>query len=303
MFAEIGKAGDIMAKKEEAYYCGPGGSHVFMVVAVLVAAGILGYAVLLAGEAMAAGAAAAMEPQQIEVSIGDVLAQPDEHTISVDGEAERKVAPDLLVISITVETEEDTADLAQSENAKIADDVRSALLALGMKEEKVKTSSYYVYPLEKGRWICPEGYPDCEDWEKEYVSDVYGWKVVHSLTVETEDLDSGGDLVDAAVDAGASDIDSVSFTLTDATKEELRKELLKEAGENAGEKAQAIADGVGVTLGSAIYADEGYMSYPSPRSYDYMAESAVGAAPAPSTDFSAGELTVSAQVSVKYLIE
>ncbi len=273
-----------------------------VVAAVLIAAGILGYAIIVAGGAMGAGGGAT-EPQQIEVSIGDVLAQPDEHTISVQGEAERKVAPDLLIIGITVETEEDTADLAQGENARIADDVRAAVLALGVKEEKVKTSSYYVYPLEKGRWICPAGYPDCEDWEKEYVSDIYGWKVVHSLTVETEDLDSGGDIVDAAVDAGASDIDSVSFTLTDATKEELRKELLGEAGANAGEKAQAIAGGVGVTLGSAIYADEGYMSYPSARSYDYMAEAMAGAAPAPSTDFSAGELTVSAQVSVKYLIE
>lgn len=291
-----------MAKKEEeVYYCGPAGGQVLTVVAVLVAAGILGYAVILAGEAMAAGAP--MEPQQIEVSIGDVLAQPDEHAISVEGQAQRKVAPDLLIIGITVETQEDTAELAQGSNAEIADDVRAAVLALGVEEDKVKTTSYYVYPLEKGRWICPPGYPECEDWEKEYVSDIYGWKVVHSLTVETGDLEAGGDIVDAAVNAGASDIDSVSFTLKDETKEELRKELLQEAGMNAGGKAQAIASGIGASLGSAIYADEGYVSYPSPVRYDYMAEAAGAAPEAPSTSFSAGELTVSAQVSVKYLIE
>ena len=280
-----------MAEKKERMDGWPHTGSLLIFVAVLMGAAILGYAMVIAEG----------EGGQMEISMGDVLEHPPEHTISVEGEAQRSVSPDLLALGFTVETTEESAELSQSENARIISGVKAALLAKGVKEEDIKTSSYSVYPDERGRWVCPEGHPECEDWEKEYLTYLAGYKTVHSLAVETEDLESGGGLVDAGVNAGASDVDYISFTMKDETRAQLEQELLKEAGENAVQKAGQIAAGLGVGVGEVASASEGYIYYPTARSYDYVYAEAAGADY--STELSPGELTISASVSASFIIE
>ncbi len=67
--------------------------------------------------------------------------------ISVNGEATRTVSPDLLVMGIAVETQNETASGAESANARMTERVKNALLAAGVRESEIETSSYYTYPV------------------------------------------------------------------------------------------------------------------------------------------------------------
>jgi len=80
-------------------------------------------------------------------------------TITVRGEAARTVTPDLLTIGVTVETTGADASAAQAENARQVDRLKAALLANGVKENELETSSYYTYPVYNDScYRCPTQY-------------------------------------------------------------------------------------------------------------------------------------------------
>ncbi|MCX8200353.1 MAG: SIMPL domain-containing protein, partial [Candidatus Micrarchaeota archaeon] len=164
----------------------------------------------------------------------------------------------------------------------------------------ISTNSYSVYPVEQSQWVCPDYKPDCKDSEKIYITKIVGYKTVHSISVKTTDLASGGALVDTAVQAGATNINSVSFTLKDETRRSIEENLLKYASANAKGKAQKIADGLGVKLGAPVSAGSSYVYFPGPVYRNYPSYAMNSAAP---TSFSPGEVVVTASVSVSYLIE
>ncbi|MEM3364294.1 MAG: SIMPL domain-containing protein [Candidatus Micrarchaeia archaeon] len=238
-------------------------------------------------------------PQQ-GVTGNITLTSPSEHTISVNGEAQQKVTPDLLVISLSVETQEDSAALSQEKNAEIMDNVKKALLSRGILEKDISTSSYSVYPVEQSHWICPKYRPGCTDDEKIYETKVIGYRTVHIISAKTGDLTGGGALVDAAVQAGATNVNSVVFTLKDETRKSIEESLLKYASANAKGKAQKIADGLGVRLGAPASAGSSYVYFPGPVYKNYASYAMDSAVP---TSFSPGEMVVTASVSVSYLIE
>lgn len=67
-------------------------------------------------------------------------------TITVRGEATKTVAPDLLTISLTIETSGANMSDAQAKNAAEVAKVKAALLAAGVKESEIETSSFYTNP-------------------------------------------------------------------------------------------------------------------------------------------------------------
>ncbi len=222
---------------------------------------------------------------------------PPEHTIDVSATATDYVEPDLLVVQLTVETEMEGAKESQEETAEKIAAVEAALKALGIKDEDIKTAYYSVDVVKESHYICENETYYRSDCYWEYI--IIGYRTTHSLTVDVENLDAGGDIVDAAVDAGA-EVDYISFTLKPETREETRKELLAEASSEAKAKAESIASGLEVTVGDAFSASESYYYYPVYRSYDYAyAEEAAGAAP---TTLYGGEIEVTATVSASFEI-
>jgi uncharacterized protein YggE len=67
-------------------------------------------------------------------------------TITVRGEATKTLPPDLLTIGLSVETIGSNTSDAQAKNAVEIAKLKSALLAAGVKESDIETSSYYTYP-------------------------------------------------------------------------------------------------------------------------------------------------------------
>ncbi len=154
------------------------------------------------------------------------------NTISVSGEAKTTATPDETVIYFTIETLDDSSTVSQSENADIYDEVKKALLALGVKAEDIETTSYYFELDKQGHWVCPDDKPDCNYDEQVYTEDVLGYKTTHSLSVTYKGTEKAGQLVDAIVSNGVEEIDYVYFQLSEETRKELEElNSLAEKGE------------------------------------------------------------------------
>ncbi len=273
------RIGDIMSEKETCWIFSYG-SILPMVIVVLVLFG--GFYFL-----------STIEQPVINVS----EEAPPEHTIDVSATANDYVNPDLLVLQLRVESEGTTAKDSQSSAAEKTNAVKRALNGLGIKDDKIKTMSYSVSKVQESHYICKNesSQTDCY-WD--YVTK--GYKTTHVLKVEVENLAIGGDVVDSAITAGATSVDSISFTLKPATMDRVKNELLQRAASTARSKAQSIAAGAGVTLGKASRITESYTYYPVYRNVMYESS---GAPQPQSTELYGGEIEVVATITASFKIE
>jgi uncharacterized protein YggE len=239
-----------------------------------------------------------VNPRPVEVS-GNLLTSQQQDLLYADGVAMKKVAPDLLRISLGVETQEATAAESQASNAESINAVKAALLANGVLESNIQTSQYDVTPVTTSRKACPVENPECADWEAQWVQEIVGYKTTHMLTVEGTALEAAGTLVDASVRAGSNRVDSVSFTLKDATQKAAEDELAAAAMADARAKAGRMASGLGVQVGKVTSASINNYYYPQPVMRNMVgADASYGG----STSFSPGQLTLTTYSSVVFEI-
>ena len=197
-------------------------------------------------------------------------------TVRAYGEASVAVRPDQAKVGVAIETQGTTAGDATAANAVKAQAVLDQLTALLGKTGDIKTVSFNVYPVTS---------PTSSQ-------TIVGFRAVNSLEVTTSDLTLVGRVIDTAVSAGATRIDSLRVGLRD--EDPARLQALRAAGQRAKAKAEAIAAGLGARLGSLLNADEGY-AVRSPVDV----RSGLAAA-APSTPISTGTLDVVGNITVEY---
>jgi hypothetical protein len=207
-----------------------------------------------------------------------------ENTIQMNGNAEKKVVPDTASISIGVVTESETSKEASDENAALMTAVLEELRGLGLEDKDIKTSYVSVNPIYN--------YDD--------VRTIEGYSASNSVQVTTTDLELLSDIVDRTTAAGANQIRSVSFSVSDEMQKELREELIDEAVEDASSKAEILAESLGVKIigvqTSSINDGDGINT----RFFSGTAEAVAGEGS--STPIMPGESTVSLSVQIAYLI-
>jgi len=123
-----------------------------------------------------------------------------------------------------------------------------------------------------------------------------GYSATQSLSVKVRDLTKVGDVIDAAVAAGANQVGGVSFSVADpaAATEQARTAAVADAKK----RAETLAQAAGVTLGSPISITE--TSAPTPTPIYYGTDAA--GAPAVKTPVEVGTTDVTVQVQVVYSI-
>lgn len=212
------------------------------------------------------------------------------NTLTVQGESQFDVAPDLAKVQFAIETRSTTAQDAQLRNREIQDEIKKALNRVGVSSSDVETTNYNVQ-----RWY---------EWDyKENKQIDKGYIVSNNFVVKTTDLQKVGDILDAGIQAGANRVDSISFELSEEKQRQVKQEALRKAATNARDKAVALAEGSGVRLGAVkSISENSYVVMPYARGgYDMVAMKAEGA-PVPSTEISPQNVQVNAQVSVGYII-
>ena len=163
-----------------------------------------------------------------------LAAEPAANTITVNGQGILKVAPDVATIHVTVEKTAKTAAQAQKDVNEELTDVIAAMKALGVTDEDIVTSHISVYP----------SYRYDEKTDKQVLEN---YQAYTSVNVTTNDVDNAGKYVDAALNAGATGTNGVTFSLE--KPETYYNQALTEAVKAAQSSATAIAQAYGKPLG------------------------------------------------------
>jgi len=211
------------------------------------------------------------------------------NAITVSGESQVEVMPDKAEVYISIVTNSTSAKEAKDEAAEIFSRVKSALLKAGIKAEDIESNSYAITPIY--------------EWNDMFKrSEFKGYQVTHTIKVTTTKINATGDIIDAAVNAGANQIDRVVFDLSKELEKETYHEALTQAAAIAKTKASSIADALGVKLGSVKTVSESsgyYMPYVNYYRNDF---SAVAMEAAKSSEIIPHKLTVTGRISVAYYI-
>ena len=204
-------------------------------------------------------------------------------TVSTEGRASLKVAPDLAWITVTAESRAlRTAD-AQKQNAIAIDGVRASLKKAAVPDEAVKTRSYSVEPQMQ--------YTDGK-------AKVIGYVARQSLDVRIDDLARLGAVIDAAGGSGATAISDIRYDVKGRAAIETR--LLSDAVKDGMQRAAAMASGAGKEVMTIWRIDEQRFSNNQPQPMYRMAS---GAAAEQATQISPNELEIQAHVTLTVILK
>ena len=233
--------------------------------------------------------------------IGSVTAQTPEPAeskeklIHVSGTGKVTTTPDQAIILFSVETEHADVKTAQQQNAEKMDAVIKALKKAGIPEKDIRTASYNIIPVtgENNRPLSSEtGATDLR---------IQFYRVINTLEVTLNDVDRAGEIVDLAVENGANRVDRFAFTLSDEKQQQFRSQALTAAVAQARSDADAVAAALGKRIIDVKEVNVGSSYIPLAYDSRFMSmEKAAGvAAPTP---LEAGEIDVTATVSISYII-
>lgn len=166
--------------------------------------------------------------------------------VTVSGDARVMAQPDTAIISVSVVTQNKNAVEAQQLNATQTSAVINALKSAAGANAEVKTSGYSLTPQRTYK----ENQPPT----------IVGYEARNSITVTMSDLNRVGNVIDAAGQAGANNIDSIAFTLRQ--DKVMRDKALTDATREAIAKAQTIAQALGGRVVNIIAVQEGGTSRP-----------------------------------------
>ena len=127
-------------------------------------------------------------------------------TLNLSAYGETRIAPDVASISLGVLTEARSAAEALAANAVRMNAVMASLRKAGIADKDVQTSNLSVNP----QYRYQENMPPV----------LTGYQVSNQATVTVRDLRRLGAAVDATVNAGANQVNGISFGITDATAAE-----------------------------------------------------------------------------------
>src|ERR687891_5747 len=234
-------------------------------------------------------------------------------TLSISSTATIEVRPDQLSVTVGVETNDTTAQEAVSQNANLTSQVIAALRGLGIGENRIETSSYSVLPIYQ--YIqppqpCIEIYPPPPGCETR--QEIVGYRATNTVTVtldvpffrmvtETVPDVNAGQVIDAAVTAGANRVEGIVFFISSDRQQEIRDTLIGGAIANARQRANIAAEALEMTVSGVQSATINPPDFPV-FSVDLQEGAAAADTVSAPTQILPGEQEVSTTVSVVFYI-
>jgi uncharacterized protein YggE len=208
--------------------------------------------------------------------------------LTVSGDGESRVAPDEATVRLGVSAQAPTAREAQDQVNRTAGAILEAVRRLGIPADRIQTSELNLGPV-----YGQDQRPESGIQEPRIV----GYQASNVVSVQVEQLDKVGPVIDAGLGAGANRLEGVVFGLRDDRK--ARADALTRAVEEARVKADALARALKVRLVRILeVAEGGGAVMPQPYLRGRMAMETAMA----DTPVSAGQVGVSASVTVRWEI-
>jgi uncharacterized protein YggE len=226
----------------------------------------------------AASTAAAHEEATVDAPTIPVL------TVSAQGDA--RVTPDEATVRLGVFTQAPTAREAQDQVSRTAGAILEAVRRLGIPAERIQTSDLNLGP------VYAQGRPGNEPEEPRIV----GYQASNVVSIQVEQLDKVGPVIDAGLGAGANRLDGVMFGLRN--DRQARSEALTQAVEAARAKADALARALKVRLVRILEVAEGGISVSPPP----FLKGRMAAMEMADTPVSPGQVGVGATVTIRWEI-
>ncbi|MBV8065685.1 MAG: SIMPL domain-containing protein [Actinobacteria bacterium] len=196
-------------------------------------------------------------------------------TVTVTGTGSVTAVPDQAEFDFTVSTKGMTASDALDANGKTTSAVIAAVEKAGVDETDIQTQGVSLDPVTSS------------DGTK-----ITGYTASDTIDVTKLPIAKAGDVVDAAVGAGANGVSGPNLTVS--SQDTLYAQALTAAVAQAKSKAQTLAGAAGRTLGAVTTIVEGGSTPPVPF--------AEGAAKGSSTPIEAGTQQIQATVTVTYAL-
>ena len=217
------------------------------------------------------------------VAAATASAQPGPATgLLVHGSGTVYGEPDVAVLTLGVDVAEPGVKDALASADRTMQAVRQVFVAGGVPTKDIRTAAFNVWR------------EDIRDRNGAVTGERY--HVVHSYQVTVRDLARLGDLLGAAVDAGANNIQGIAFRIQDPAA--LRAQARAAAMRDALKQAEQLAALAGVTLGRPVSIEETSTPVTSPAPALAAARLGGGGAPV-----EGGQLAVDAHVTVRYAIQ
>ena len=216
--------------------------------------------------------------------------------ITVVGQGKVSAAPDIATVVLGVNVSAATVEQAMEDASSRMDKIMAALKKLNISDKDITTSNYSIYYEEPPRYEMPAA-PKGTEGSAETPAGVY--RVSNMVTVKIRKLDQVGELIDAAVAAGANSLWGVNFDLED--RAELEANARAQAVENARQRAEELAKLAGVKVGGVVQISEvigGGTYYPMPAAPRAAEGMGGGAGP-----ISPGELEITYQIQVTFELQ
>ena len=218
---------------------------------------------------------------------GTCFAAENVPTISVNGEGTVEATPDRAIISVGVVTRAKNPSEVQNLNAKSATSIINSIVALGIERKSISTGNYNFNPiyrhLDNGKSV------------------LEGYEASNSVTIIVDDLNLVGKIIDAALNHGANQVNSLNFGLRNKTA--YQDEALRLAVLDAQRKAEIAASALGKMIISVRNVSINSNSISAPRNYKLARSMAVAEdAIAYETPIESGTLQCSANVHVEFEI-
>lgn len=200
----------------------------------------LGKTLLLAGVLLAAAAIAGVAQPRL----GHTATAAAGTTITVTGNGTVDATPDQASFNFGVTTQASTAADALRRNSQRARAIVAALKHAGVDASDIQTTDVSLWPQTRANG-----------------TQIVGYTASDSVNV-TAALAKAGDVVDAAVGAGANNVSGPSLDTSD--KSSLYADALTKALADAKSKAQAIAGAAGLSVTGVVKVVEGGQANPLP---------------------------------------
>jgi uncharacterized protein YggE len=178
-----------------------------------------------------------------------------DETITVSSTASVGTAPDQAVVTLGVTTQDPDSATALGTNGSTVDAVVAAVRAAGVAKDDVRTTA-----LNMNRRTVDRNTPQ----------EATVFVAESSLEITVRDMEKVDDVIQAGVDAGATSVRGVRFSVSDPSK--ARTDALDAAVRGARTKADAMAAAAGTSVTGVITIDEQGVSRPR---YTYAADTAL----------------------------
>ncbi|TDE44379.1 DUF541 domain-containing protein [Flavobacterium rhamnosiphilum] len=217
----------------------------------------------------------------VSMSYGQEVKQVPQ--INVSGEGKVKVIPDQATIAVTVETKGNNAKDVKKQNDQKIEAVLKFIKKMNLAPADYKTQRVSLNP------------------QYDYEKKKHSYNATQTIEILLRDLSTYDELMEGLVDEGINRIDNVTFQSSKLAQyqSEARKLAMKEAKLKAEDYVSVLGQKVGRAM---TISDNSQTYYPQPM-YAAMKTMERSDASAPRETLAIGEINITANVTVSFILE